>query len=116
MFRRAVESLDKLTTANPPLRFMLLEGRGAALVRLHRYEEANQVLLLAVSLSEAVNGVQHPTTGSLLRSLAQSYFSQGRYTEAIPLQLRAAEIAAYSGEVDRPFRRNVTGDSAESAL
>jgi hypothetical protein len=23
---------------------------------------------------------------------------------------------AYSGEVDRPFRRNVTGDSAESAL
>jgi predicted DNA-binding transcriptional regulator AlpA len=24
--------------------------------------------------------------------------------------------AAYSGEVDRPFRRNVTGDSAESAL
>jgi len=26
------------------------------------------------------------------------------------------EAAAYSGEVDRPFRRNVTGDSAESAL
>jgi hypothetical protein len=23
---------------------------------------------------------------------------------------------AYSGEVDRPFRRNVTGDSAKSAL
>jgi hypothetical protein len=30
-------------------------------------------------------------------------------------QLPAAQIA-YSGEVDRPFRRNVTGDSAESAL
>jgi hypothetical protein len=25
-------------------------------------------------------------------------------------------LCAYSGEVDRPFRRNVTGDSAESAL
>jgi hypothetical protein len=25
-------------------------------------------------------------------------------------------VAAYSGEVDRPFRRNVTDDSAESAL
>ena len=25
-------------------------------------------------------------------------------------------VDAYSGEVDRPFRRNVTGDSAESAL
>ena len=25
-------------------------------------------------------------------------------------------FGAYSGEVDRPFRRNVTGDSAESAL
>ena len=25
-------------------------------------------------------------------------------------------LLAYSGEVDRPFRRNVTGDSAESAL
>jgi hypothetical protein len=27
-----------------------------------------------------------------------------------------ALLAAYSGEVDRLFRRNVTGDSAESAL
>jgi hypothetical protein len=32
------------------------------------------------------------------------------------LTLTSDNSCAYSGEVDRPFRRNVTGDSAESAL
>jgi hypothetical protein len=32
------------------------------------------------------------------------------------LPARSHRVAAYSGEDDRLFRRNVTGDSAESAL
>jgi tetratricopeptide (TPR) repeat protein len=48
--------------------------------------------LISVSISEVVEGVDHPSTATCLNNLALIYDDQGKYDEAEPLYQRALAI------------------------
>jgi tetratricopeptide (TPR) repeat protein len=70
----------------------LLMQAGEYLQQRAEYEQAEPLYQRALSISEKVEGPEHPSTASTLHQLAWLYQQQGKYEQAEPLYERALAI------------------------
>ena len=67
---------------------------------IHRYEAAERLYKLALSIRKRTLGAEHPQVATSLISLAQIYDAQSRYFEAEPLYELATLIQAKALDPD----------------
>lgn len=69
-----------------------LDEQTGALLAQHKYDDAEPLYRLALSLEEKASGSAHPKVAARLNSLAHVLQARNRLDEAEPLMLRALEI------------------------
>jgi tetratricopeptide (TPR) repeat protein len=97
MYARGLGLLERLRVQIPALKLRFLEGRGAALVLLYQFEEADRILADAVKLSQEIGAQSQITTAGLQVTLGNSFHLQGRYREAIAETLEGLKVLESAG-------------------
>ena len=85
-----------------------------------RYADAELSYKRALALREKLLGPDHPFTGALLNDLAESYYLDNRYPDALAVVKRAVQrwshFVTQPAKVDLPMQRMIHHEDAETVF
>lgn len=109
-YRGARRRLDAAVGPRHPLQVEIGRQVAAVQQRLGHHGRAEQALVSALAVAEALHGPQHPATLAVRGELADVLVAQARYRDAaVPLRMRHAMLASRLGATHPELRESWLG-------